>query len=319
MSFIHKIIAKFYLKKPEQEEFIKTRYSSADSIIKEGINQIAYLLRLNKSFFITSLQIEVTNKCNLSCTYCPTNNFMKRKKGNIDYNFFKEIINKHSNVKFALLFNWGEPFLHPKIINMIKYIKDKKIKCFITTNSLLLTKKRMIELLRTDIDRITISLDGTKETHEKTRGQYEKTKRNISELKNLRDKIKSQTKIDLNMVINKKTEKKYKEFKKEWEEIVDKIQIQTEIKFDKKIKRKTRCKEPWRGNSIILWDGRVVPCCVDYEGEMNLGDSKKRSLKKIFNSKEAKKLRKEHNKKEFNNICKYCNEYKSKIIDQRFS
>lgn len=311
--------AKYYLKKPEQQEFIETRYSSLKSLFEVGLNQIFFMAKSLYCPKITSIQFEVTNSCNLKCKMCPVNNGMKRKKGFMDFNLFKKVLDENSNVEFGLFFNWGEPMLHPRIIDMLEYARDRKVKTFITTNLTTIdTKEKMTEFLKCNLSRITISLDGFEDSYTKIRGyDYNIIEKRLQQLIELRNKLKLDTKIDVNMVIMPETEKHVLKFFKKWSEVVDRIQIQPSISFTPR-KRNSRCKEFWRGNVIVLWDGKVVPCCVDYEGEMVLGDANKEKLSNIWNSKNAKTFRKMHNKKTFPRVCQNCNEYSTEYVNPRF-
>ena len=123
--------------------------------------------------------------------------------------------------------------------------------------------------------------------------------------------------INKTFLASSETEKYVPEFHKKWFGIVDRIQIQPSISFTPR-KRKSRCKEFWRGNLIVLWDGKIVPCCVDYEGEMILGDANKEKLVNIWNSKNTKKFRQMHNKKIFPKVCQNCNEYSTEYVSPRF-
>ncbi len=318
-SLIAYIGAKYYLKKPEQQEFIETRYSSFKSIFGVILNQFFYLIKSVYCPKITSIQFEVTNNCNLKCKMCPVNNGMKRKRGFMNFNLFKKIIDENPRVEFGLFFNWGEPLLHPRICDMLKYAKNKGIKTFITTNITLLdSKEKMKKFLECNLARVTISLDGFETSYTKIRGyDYKIVEERLKQLIRLKDELGLETKIDINMVIMPETEKYVPEFFKKWKNIVDRIQIQPNISFTPRT-RKSRCKEFWRGNLIILWDGKVVPCCVDYEGQMILGDANKESLNKIWNSPSTKKFRQMHNKKNFPAVCQNCNEYSTKYVSPRF-
>jgi radical SAM protein with 4Fe4S-binding SPASM domain len=56
----------------------------------------------------------------------------------------------------------------------------------------------------------------------------------------------------------------------------------------------------------VLWDGRVVPCCMDYDGKLILGDVNKNTLTEIWH--QSQWLRKQHRRLDFNIIpCKDCN------------
>jgi radical SAM protein with 4Fe4S-binding SPASM domain len=57
----------------------------------------------------------------------------------------------------------------------------------------------------------------------------------------------------------------------------------------------------------ILADGRVVPCCLDGDGIMNLGNLYVKSLKEILNSQKAQDIRNDFkNKKAHEELCKKC-------------
>ena len=53
------------------------------------------------------------------------------------------------------------------------------------------------------------------------------------------------------------------------------------------------CQFPWSSMSILC-DGRVVPCCNDYDGELVLGDANEQTLKEIWNGEPYKMLRENH-------------------------
>lgn len=318
-SLIGYIGVKYYLKKPEQLEFFESRYTDFKSIYRMILNQVFYIFHSTSLPKLTSIQFEVTNKCNLKCKMCPVNHGMKRKKGFMDFNLFKRLINENPKIEFALMSNWGEPLLHPKIFEMLNYAKKKNIRTLITTNATLLNNDEKIKkLLASGVERITISLDGFDKVYKKIRGfDYCLIEKRVLRMIELRDKLKLDTKIDINMVVMDETEDQVPRFYKRWSGVVDRIQIQPNMSFTPK-KRKTRCKEFWRGNLIVLWDGTVVPCCVDYEGQMVLGNANKNKLSKIRNSLQARKFRKMHNKKNFPKVCQNCNEFETQHMSSRF-
>jgi len=320
-SWFFRLAAKYYLKKPEQAEFIETRYSSLNGIFKQGINQICYILHLDVAPFITSIQFEVTNTCNLKCKMCPVNYTMTRKKTKMDFGLFRKIVDANKGVEYYLMFNWGEPLLHPQIFDMLGYLKQKKKNVFITTNATLLdSEEKMKKLLTAGLTRLTVSMDGFDKTYEKVRGfKYSIIKQRVLKLVELRNSLNSKTKIDLNMVVFKETESEVKRFYKEWKLIVDRLQIQPSIDFftDKDVKR-PRCKEFYRGNAVVLADGRVTVCCGDYDAKMVIGDANRTSLKKIWNNAKIRKLRQLQNKGIFPSICRNCNEYRTELVNPRF-
>jgi radical SAM protein with 4Fe4S-binding SPASM domain len=69
------------------------------------------------------------------------------------------------------------------------------------------------------------------------------------------------------------------------------------------------CFFPW-DSMVVLWDGRIVPCCNDYNGGYILGDVGKKSLEEIWNDQPMIELRKQQllNRFENNNLCSGCYE-----------
>jgi len=116
------------------------------------------------------IQIEVTNKCNLDCKMCPKNNFNLPIE-NMDIDFFKKIVDKLENVNLILPVGWGESFVHPKLNEIVDYLKLNKHEVKVTTNGLLLNnEKNMDTALK--MDYLTFSLDeieGSDTGHQSTK------------------------------------------------------------------------------------------------------------------------------------------------------
>lgn len=73
--------------------------------------------------------------------------------------------------------------------------------------------------------------------------------------------------------------------------------------------RRVPCLYLWE-SVVILQDGRVVPCCFDYEGKITLGDLNKESLEAIWHGEKMRELRRQHVEGNFNNeLCRACQEY----------
>ena len=56
------------------------------------------------------------------------------------------------------------------------------------------------------------------------------------------------------------------------------------------------CSDLWR-RMFVWWDGKINPCDVDYKSHLSVGNFPKNSIKSAWNSKEYKKLRENHLKK----------------------
>jgi len=210
--------------------------------------------------------------------------------------------------------------LHPRIYDMIEYSVKKGIPVHISTNGTLLNSTKKIDrLLKSGVSALQISLDGTGDVYTKVRGvEYKKTKKTIELILKRR---KALHKVDgvtvyLNVVIFEQTEAATKNVLKEWEDKVDYIQLSPRLVLTP-TPRKSPCFELWRGNIVILWDGRCVPCFVDYEAEMVYGNANDNTLKEILNGAKLRKQRREHISGTFKGPCGKCSEYNTSLVNKR--
>ena len=69
------------------------------------------------------LYIEITNVCNLDCVMCPTGlHVLDRSKGHMRWELFTKVIDEMApHVKTTTLHIWGEPLLHPKLVDMVRH------------------------------------------------------------------------------------------------------------------------------------------------------------------------------------------------------
>jgi len=126
------------------------------------INPI-YLLKgiVGRTFYIIPqrperIQIEITNRCNYTCGMCPRESFNLPEK-DIPLDLFQKIIDRFESHYNITLTGWGEPLLHPELMDMIVYAKGKGHNIGVTTNGLLLAP--FIEKFINTVDKLTVSLD----------------------------------------------------------------------------------------------------------------------------------------------------------------
>jgi len=119
-----------------------------------------------------TLQIEPSSLCNLQCALCPVTYGMDRPTGLMDFELFKNIIDKIGDYLFMIvMFNWGEPFVNPAIYDMIAYARRRDIKIVSSTNAHMFAKQENAEkLIKSGIDVIAVAIDGIKQdTYERFR------------------------------------------------------------------------------------------------------------------------------------------------------
>ena len=235
--------------------------------------------------------IEPTNACGMKCIMCPRN-YMKREIGYMDIKLFEKIIKQMKYNSRIVLHHFGDPLLHPKIVEMIKICHKYKIQASFSTNPSSLTKDKINEILDSKLDFLHISLDGaTKETYEKIRkglADYDIALKNIDNF--LKEKNKRKSKLPettIAIIRMKETKNEINSFKKKWsnKKGIEHVEVKDFITWDgsmdnitkladeysHKFKRKYYypCFWPW-GKLTVLWDGKVVPCCFDYDAKLVL-------------------------------------------------
>lgn len=132
--------------------------------------------RFGFSLFPELITILITKRCNFNCPGCSsaspdyTKKFYKNKLTELTTQDIKRVINQISFFKPFIYFNGGEPTLRNDLLDLIKYTKEKKLVCALTTNGSLLRKKFLIGLLKTKLDFLSVSIDGSREFHDKVRG-----------------------------------------------------------------------------------------------------------------------------------------------------
>ncbi len=113
------------------------------------------------------INIHITDRCNLKCTYCYSN-FYKRRNPDISKEQILKIVDafKELGVLEVSLIG-GEPFLHPDISEIIDYIKDNGLMCSMVTNGYFL-HRHLAAVKR--LNMVCVSLDGPREINDITRG-----------------------------------------------------------------------------------------------------------------------------------------------------
>lgn len=121
------------------------------------------------------VQLEVTNACNHKCVFCP-NIDSKRKKQMIDYELAKRVISECAEFlgedkKICFHMN-GEPLLYDKLVDLIRYAKEKTYDyVFLTTNGSRAGNEILSELFDAGLDSIKFSINaGSRETYKKVHG-----------------------------------------------------------------------------------------------------------------------------------------------------
>ncbi len=269
---------------------------------------------------LTSLIIEPTNTCNLRCTFCFVTEGMTRTEGFMDLNLFKKVIDDTPGLEHLCMHNWGEPLLHKEIFEMFDYAHNAGVKHIVmNTNGTLLTDKMIDKIIDSPLSIIRFSIDGSAETFKRIRGvELPKIEANILRLRKAKEERRPDLSMGVVFTVEEETQEDVEQYIEHWKTIVDHVRMQPKLIQSP---RSEPCPEPLGkdyGKLVVLWDGTVIPCCVDYNATLNLGNANTDRVIDLWNNSEIEALRRQHEKGEFPTVCVNCNECETSKTDKRF-
>ena len=270
------------------------------------------------------LLIEPVSTCNLRCPFCFQTDKSFTKKpfmGVIDFDFFKKVVDEANElgVGSITLASRGEPTMHKKYIEMLKYINQKEniYEIKTNTNGWYLNEDICHAIFKNNVTQVVLSSDHyVKEDYERLRlgSNFEKIVKNVDMLFNIRKKFypDSLTEIRISGIDNEKNLDRNK-FKNFWIKRCDHVTASLPLERWNTYENTTLpeitdpCENLW--DRMYVWfDGKVNPCDADYKSYLSYGNAKEYSLKELWNNKIISKTREEHQGKNRNKInpCDRC-------------
>ena len=275
--------------------------------------------------------VEITNVCNLSCSFCPLN---ERKKMFLTKEKFEYILKEiKPYTDYIYLHLMGEPLLNPELGTFLDLAYEYGIKVNLTTNGTLLIKNSDVLLNAKSLRQINISLHSFEANNNNlTFEEYfnnvlffiDKANKETEIICSMRlwnlDSYNTKGKNDLNTSIVKMISDKFN-FEGDLKESLDKekrLKLRNRLYLNsaEKFNWPTMKIEPLgdtgfchglRDHFGILVDGTVVPCCLDGEGEINLGNIYESKLEDIIEGERARKIYDGFSgRKRVEELCKRC-------------
>ncbi|RLD35725.1 MAG: radical SAM protein [Bacteroidetes bacterium] len=271
-----------------------------------------------------SISVEPTTSCNLSCPECPAGRKdFPRPRGEISLEEFQNVIDQlKSHLMYLMLYFQGEPLLNPEFFDMVSYAGQNKVYTATSTNGHYLDDDNAKQLVRSGLDRLIISLDGTdQDTYEQYRrgGDIQRVLSGIRNIVKWKKELRSSRPfLIIQFLVFKHNEHQIKDIKKLTKELGVRLELKTAQVYDhendtlmipenskfSRYKRggdgkwalkkpiRNRCSRMWDG-AVITWDGRVVPCCFDKNAVHQLGKLDHLSFKDIWEGEAYKDFRKQ--------------------------
>ena len=270
------------------------------------------------------IYVEITNKCNLSCSFCKKSNRLLKE---MTVTEFKEVISKIKDYTNTICLHVkGEPLLHSKLNEILNICDDNNIKVNLTTNGTLL-KNKINELINhKSLSKVHISLNA-EVTNQNYLNDIFKAVSNFTQEKIIIYRIWALKEDKLDEKSTKIVEK-LKEYYNLSNDTVEKLQKKknTKIDFNKYVDKDNLFIWPIISNNksngfceglksqlAILSDGTVTVCCLDDDGLINLGNIFLENLKDILEKSKTKRIIEGfRNNKCVEKLCQSCS-YKNRF------
>lgn len=263
--------------------------------------------------------LEITNVCNLACSFCPGT---KREGRFMSEEEFSALVNKLQGQTQYLYFHlMGEPLLHPSLGRFLAIAGERGFRVILTTNGTLLAKKEEVLLSAPALYKVNLSLQSFEANEGGTLCDY------VNQCGAFAAKAAAAGKICELRLWNRGGRERLngeilhlleERFPAPWEEsprsikLAERVFLAEDDKFDwpelEAPDRGERCFcYGLRDQVGVLVDGTVVPCCLDHDGDLPLGNLFDQELSYIMSTDKARRIYDGFSKKKaIEPLCRRC-------------
>ena len=253
---------------------------------------------------LKKVYIEITNCCNLKCVFCPGT---KREKHFMTADEFAKVLqNIRGETEYVYFHVMGEPLLHPELGAFLSMAAEAGFKVCITTNGTLLESTAETLLAAPSLHKISISLHSLEGNGSKQPlMEYLEScwafcgkaaaKGIICALRLWNEGGANAENEKIETFLHEKTDhREWSELRFGSKKLAERIYLENAARFDwpdmTAEKVETQFCYALRDQAGILADGTVIPCCLDHEGDIPLGNIFENTLGEILSSPRAKAL-----------------------------
>ena len=252
-------------------------------------------------------QVELTNRCPYQCIGCPRQ-FMTRPQGDMAFSTFKACVSAveshQRDVRPIGLHHFGESLLHPDVVRFVDFASARGVPTCLACNPDQLFPELSAGLIRAGLSRITFSLDGLDTpTLQRIRGpaaSYERAAAGVLDFLAARSRLSADCEVRIQMIAYRINRDQWERFEQQWEPYdvfcyVKKFDAWTHpdmaaLGAEPMV---VHCTYPHRF-VVVLWDGRIVPCCHDCDGELVMGTIRD-GLSNVWHSESYDRFRRQFN------------------------
>lgn len=249
------------------------------------------------------IYVEITNACNLHCSFCQENLRPARFMSVGEFQRVCAAVSPFTD--YIYLHVKGEPLLHPDLEKILQIADCAGLKVNITTNGTL-AQKRLNILLRHPPHQINVSFHSASDNTGVDFEDY------VKSLFHALLVLHAQTPCELSLRLWTVRERP-EIFGVSNLDILQRLHINLAAPFDWPDPAGAYCKEDGicqglRTHIGILCDGTVVPCCLDGNGNISLGNIFTQSLEEILSAPRAQRMLTEftQHRKACEELCRHC-------------
>ena len=249
--------------------------------------------------------IEITNRCNLRCAFCPGTSRAPRTMSPAEFDLVLEKL--QGSVSYVYLHVMGEPLSHPQLAELLALAAAREMKVCITTNGTLLARQTEMLLAAPTLHKVSVSLH----SFEGNGGAPERERRYWEEVWDFADRAAARGIIvalrlwneggaelrngAIEAFLREKCPGEWPQPRSGSFRLRENLYLERAKKFDwpdlAAKERGTQFCYGLRDQLGVLADGTAVPCCLDHEGDVALGNLFTQPLDEILNSPRARALR----------------------------
>ena len=143
-------------------------FFSAGGLITEGLRfPIQYLGDGRARPYPMVVDINVTNRCNMSCSFCYNANNRTGIEDELKTSELFSLVDEAARFRAGFFLSGGEPLLRPDLVELVRHIKSHKLPVGLVTNGSLLTAESADSLASAGLDVAVLSLHGLERGHDR--------------------------------------------------------------------------------------------------------------------------------------------------------
>jgi len=242
-------------------------------------------------------EIEINRHCNWRCVFCPVSQKPKPKQLMTEelFRLLLQRVVDYGAESISLHF-YGEPLIHPKAIDWIQLAVESGLRVDLYTNASLLNEDKVKRIAAIGNTYLTVNLPSVDAEEFRRVTGTKLLDRSIANLK-----LAHRYKVPVSLVINAPRESR--------QETIGEINAMFEKMFGKSVEWRTTDRA---GNldapnyasattltgklsgcslmfyqAVVSYEGKLLPCCQDYDQEWEWGDITKDSIDDVLESENA--------------------------------